>query len=243
MHAGGPQEGFGLRRGGTGPVGGLFPAAAPNGLLSPPDPPATTLHECDHSPHAIEGTRGPPGEERIRKMTAALAINGGEKAVKTKLPGWPHFSEKAIRAVEAVLRSGKVNYWTGTRRAWSSRSDSPSGREQVRHQRGHRHGGAARRPGRAGHRARRRGDRAQLHLHRHQLLRRAGRRHPALRRREPRRPLHQRRVGREAGHRRAPRPSCPCTFTATSATWTRSTPSPRSTSCSSSRTTPRPSAA
>ena len=30
-----------------------------------------------------------------------------------KLPSWPQFEEKAIKAVENVLRSGKVNYWTG----------------------------------------------------------------------------------------------------------------------------------
>lgn len=48
-------------------------------------------------------------------MSSALAINGGEKAVRTSLPGWPRFSEEAIRDVEAVLRSGKVNYWTGKR--------------------------------------------------------------------------------------------------------------------------------
>lgn len=43
----------------------------------------------------------------------ALAINGGPKAVTNKLAGWPQFDENAIRAVEEVLRSGKVNYWTG----------------------------------------------------------------------------------------------------------------------------------
>jgi dTDP-4-amino-4,6-dideoxygalactose transaminase len=48
-------------------------------------------------------------------MSEALAINGGEKAVRTALPGWPQFSEEAIQAVDAVLRSGKVNYWTGPR--------------------------------------------------------------------------------------------------------------------------------
>jgi len=48
-------------------------------------------------------------------MRETLAINGGEKAVKSKLPGWPQFSEKAISEVEDVLRSGKVNYWTGKR--------------------------------------------------------------------------------------------------------------------------------
>jgi len=42
-----------------------------------------------------------------------LAVEGGPKAVTRTLPGWPQFDEKAIRAVEDVLRSGKVNYWTG----------------------------------------------------------------------------------------------------------------------------------
>lgn len=42
-----------------------------------------------------------------------LAIEGGPKAVTNKLAGWPQFDEKAIQAVEQVLRSGKVNYWTG----------------------------------------------------------------------------------------------------------------------------------
>ena len=46
-------------------------------------------------------------------ITQKLAIDGGPKAVTNKLPGWPSFDENAIRAVEAVLRSGKVNYWTG----------------------------------------------------------------------------------------------------------------------------------
>ncbi len=42
-----------------------------------------------------------------------LAIDGGPKAVTNALPHWPAFDESAIRAVEQVLRSGKVNYWTG----------------------------------------------------------------------------------------------------------------------------------
>jgi len=42
-----------------------------------------------------------------------LKIDGGTPAVQGKLPGWPQFDEKAIRAVEEVLRAGKVNYWTG----------------------------------------------------------------------------------------------------------------------------------
>jgi dTDP-4-amino-4,6-dideoxygalactose transaminase len=44
-----------------------------------------------------------------------VAIEGGPKAVTNKLQGWPQFDENAIKAVEAVLRSGKVNYWTGKR--------------------------------------------------------------------------------------------------------------------------------
>lgn len=30
-----------------------------------------------------------------------------------RAPGWPHFADDEIAAVESVLRSGKVNYWTG----------------------------------------------------------------------------------------------------------------------------------
>ncbi|HUV66935.1 MAG TPA: DegT/DnrJ/EryC1/StrS family aminotransferase [Sedimentisphaerales bacterium] len=46
-------------------------------------------------------------------MASTLAIEGGPKTVTNKLAGWPRFDEKAIKAVEEVLRSGKVNYWTG----------------------------------------------------------------------------------------------------------------------------------
>ncbi|HUU19117.1 MAG TPA: DegT/DnrJ/EryC1/StrS family aminotransferase [Sedimentisphaerales bacterium] len=48
-------------------------------------------------------------------MAEKLAIDGGPKAVTNKLAGWPQFDEKAIKAAEEVLRSGKVNYWTGPR--------------------------------------------------------------------------------------------------------------------------------
>jgi len=43
----------------------------------------------------------------------SLALNGGPKSVTNKLIGWPQFDENAIHAVDQVLRSGKVNYWTG----------------------------------------------------------------------------------------------------------------------------------
>ena len=46
-------------------------------------------------------------------MLKDLAINGGSKAVTNQMQGWPSFDENAIHAVEEVLRSGKVNYWTG----------------------------------------------------------------------------------------------------------------------------------
>ena len=46
-------------------------------------------------------------------MNEKLAIDGGPKAVKNKLVGWPNFNDEAIKSVEEVLRSGKVNYWTG----------------------------------------------------------------------------------------------------------------------------------
>jgi len=46
-------------------------------------------------------------------MAETLAINGGPKTVTNELTGWPQFEDKAIQAVQDVLRSGKVNYWTG----------------------------------------------------------------------------------------------------------------------------------
>ncbi|HNT88550.1 MAG TPA: DegT/DnrJ/EryC1/StrS family aminotransferase, partial [Candidatus Hydrogenedentes bacterium] len=46
-------------------------------------------------------------------MSEKLAIHGGPKAVEGPLPPWPCLDENAVRAVKAVLRSGKVNYWTG----------------------------------------------------------------------------------------------------------------------------------
>ena len=48
-------------------------------------------------------------------MSDKLAINGGPRTVTSRLKGWPSFDDKAINAVEEVLRSGKVNYWTGPR--------------------------------------------------------------------------------------------------------------------------------
>lgn len=43
----------------------------------------------------------------------SLAIFGGEKVRDVPLPVWPHFDEEVVAAASSVLRSGKVNYWTG----------------------------------------------------------------------------------------------------------------------------------
>jgi dTDP-4-amino-4,6-dideoxygalactose transaminase len=43
----------------------------------------------------------------------ALAIDGALPLVGETLPAWPRFEEDELKAVERVLRSGKVNYWTG----------------------------------------------------------------------------------------------------------------------------------
>ncbi len=42
-----------------------------------------------------------------------LALHGGHKAVRSPLCPWPQFDAQAVASVEAVLCSGKVNYWTG----------------------------------------------------------------------------------------------------------------------------------
>lgn len=42
-----------------------------------------------------------------------LAVEGGNKVYNDKFPGWPCFEESTIQKAADVLRSGKVNYWTG----------------------------------------------------------------------------------------------------------------------------------
>jgi dTDP-4-amino-4,6-dideoxygalactose transaminase len=46
-------------------------------------------------------------------MDGQLAIHGGEKTAKEPFPMWPSLSEKGIQKAAEVLRSGRVNYWTG----------------------------------------------------------------------------------------------------------------------------------
>src|SRR5215469_7453096 len=42
-----------------------------------------------------------------------LAISGGTPVRTAVFPPWPYFEEDEIEAATAVLRSGRVNYWTG----------------------------------------------------------------------------------------------------------------------------------
>lgn len=42
-----------------------------------------------------------------------MNVNGGQPLSSTSLPPWPFFDEEEIVAVSSILRSGKVNYWTG----------------------------------------------------------------------------------------------------------------------------------
>lgn len=46
--------------------------------------------------------------------TAKLAIKGGAKVTTTPFPAWPSFEESTVQKAADVLRSGKVNYWTGS---------------------------------------------------------------------------------------------------------------------------------
>lgn len=43
-----------------------------------------------------------------------LAIDGGQAVNRHKFPMWPQFSATTIRKAVEPLKSGKVNYWTGT---------------------------------------------------------------------------------------------------------------------------------
>lgn len=46
-------------------------------------------------------------------MKEKLAVHGGEKLAREPFPAWPSLSEKGIRTAAEVLKSGRVNYWTG----------------------------------------------------------------------------------------------------------------------------------
>ena len=46
-------------------------------------------------------------------MTDRLAIEGGTPIRKSPMPAWPSPSEAQIAAVTDVLRTGRINYWTG----------------------------------------------------------------------------------------------------------------------------------
>jgi dTDP-4-amino-4,6-dideoxygalactose transaminase len=53
-----------------------------------------------------------PGEKTLDQMQR-LALEGGAPVRKEPFAPWPDFAADEIEAVAAVLRSGKVNYWTG----------------------------------------------------------------------------------------------------------------------------------
>src|SRR5690242_11249128 len=42
-----------------------------------------------------------------------LAVDGGQPVRKTGFAPWPSFAADEVEAASRVLRSGKVNYWTG----------------------------------------------------------------------------------------------------------------------------------
>jgi len=47
-------------------------------------------------------------------VTETLAIDGGVPVRSAPMPAWPSPTRTQIDAVTAVLRSGRINYWTGT---------------------------------------------------------------------------------------------------------------------------------
>lgn len=63
----------------------------------------------------IEPTSAAIGSIYSRTMDSfhELAVNGGKLVRSAPYPSWPTFGDEEIDAAAAVLRSGKVNYWTG----------------------------------------------------------------------------------------------------------------------------------
>jgi len=53
------------------------------------------------------------GEGTLLMTEDRLAADGGKPVRNVPFPRWPRYEEDEISAVTEVLRSGKVNYWTG----------------------------------------------------------------------------------------------------------------------------------
>jgi len=52
-------------------------------------------------------------ENKMTSSLLKLALDGQQPVRSSQFPPWPSFEQDEIEAVERVLRSGKVNYWTG----------------------------------------------------------------------------------------------------------------------------------
>src|SRR5487761_686503 len=50
---------------------------------------------------------------RITDVGNELTVEGGSALRNRPFAPWPHFEQEEMEAAAAVLRSGKVNYWTG----------------------------------------------------------------------------------------------------------------------------------
>ncbi len=48
-----------------------------------------------------------------RSVSSKLAMEGGTPVRSTPFAPWPYFAADEIEAAAQVLRSGKINYWTG----------------------------------------------------------------------------------------------------------------------------------
>jgi hypothetical protein len=59
------------------------------------------------------GQRNIGGMEAPAVTLSRLAIDGGEPVRSAPWPAWPRFEDDELEAATAVLRSGRVNYWTG----------------------------------------------------------------------------------------------------------------------------------
>ena len=48
-------------------------------------------------------------------MATKLAIDGGPKVWNKPAPQWPAFDMKVMNDIKDILKTGRVNYWTGPR--------------------------------------------------------------------------------------------------------------------------------
>lgn len=66
-----------------------------------------------HDGSRARGSSSTAPRTTLTPSSSRLALDGGEPVRRAPFSPWPHFDHDEIAAATSVLRSGRINYWTG----------------------------------------------------------------------------------------------------------------------------------